>query len=204
MEINERQDMNKVGKYALLALGLGSLALGAWQLVDRPETSSATVRVLTAAVDMPAGSLVDSKQLAWVELPQSLAGAYLKSAPAAGAIMLQTVTLGELLPSRAVGSGSGNNLVTGANVVSIRPVVVPVRALRVGDVVDVWTTPSALIASQATVLAVSADEQGYSAATKTIDLAVQADQVQALLAAQLADQSRLAVVRSPLASESDG
>ncbi len=204
MEINERQDMNKVGKYALLAIGLGSLALGAWQLVDRPETSSATVRVLTAAVDMPAGSLVDSKQLAWVELPQSLAGAYLKSAPAAGAIMLQTVTLGELLPSRAVGSGSGNNLVTGANVVSIRPVVVPVRALRVGDVVDVWTTPSALIASQATVLAVSADEQGYSAATKTIDLAVQADQVQALLAAQLADQSRLAVVRSPLASESDG
>ncbi|MEY4450616.1 MAG: hypothetical protein RLZZ304_991 [Actinomycetota bacterium] len=204
MEINERQDMNKVGKYALLAIGLGSLALGAWQLVDRPETSSATVRVLTAAVDMPAGSLVDSKQLAWVELPQSLAGAYLKSAPAAGAIMLQTVTLGELLPSRAVGSGSGSNSVAGANVVSIRPVVVPVRALRVGDVVDVWTTPSALIASQATVLAVSADEQGYSAATKTIDLAVQADQVQALLAAQLADQSRLAVVRSPLASESDG
>ena len=92
----------------------------------------------------------------------------------------------------------------GANVVSIRPVVVPVRALRVGDVVDVWTTPSALIASQATVLAVSADEQGYSAATKTIDLGVKADQVQALLAAQLADQSRLAVVRSPLASESDG
>lgn len=196
--------MNKVGKYALLAIGLGSLALGAWQLVDRPETSSATVRVLTAAVDMPAGSLVDSKQLAWVELPQSLAGAYLKSAPAAGAIMLQTVTLGELLPSRAVGSGSGSNSVAGANVVSIRPVVVPVRALRVGDVVDVWTTPSALIASQATVLAVSADEQGYSAATKTIDLGVKADQVQALLAAQLADQSRLAVVRSPLASESDG
>lgn len=196
--------MNKFGKYALLALGLGSLAIGTWQLVDRNEAAPSTVRVLTATTDLPAGSVVSAKQLGWVELPQAIAGAYLRVHPTAGAMMLQTVTVGELLPARAVGLASGIGSFSRANVVSIKPVVAPVRDLRVGDVVDVWTTPSALIATQATVLAVSADEQGYASANKTIDLAVQPDQVQALLAAQLADQSKLAVVRSPIASESHG
>lgn len=184
--------MKKIGRYALLAIGLAALAIGAWQQLAPSEPSSSNVRVLTATSDLPAGSIVTAKQLGWAEVPQGLAEAYLRSAPVAGAAMLQTVKTGELVPARAVGASAA----IGANVVSIRPVVVPVRSLRVGDVVDVWTTPSALIATRATVLAVSVDEQGYSALAKTIDIAVEPSQVQALLAAQLADQARLAVVRS--------
>ena len=187
--------MKRIWKQAIIALAAASVAFGVWQILQQGSKPAAMVRVLSATADLPAGSTVSATKLSWVEIPQSAAGAYLAKEPPEDALMLQTVAAGELLLARAVGRGS-----IASQVVSIHPLVIPVRGLRVGDVVDVWASPGQLVANRATVLAVSEASGGFDASSKTVDLLVDAAFVQPLLTVQLADQPRLALVRAASAS----
>lgn len=186
----------------LVALGLLVLGLGLWQVAGagRPP---AMVRVLAASRDLPAGSVITSAATTWQEVTQLSAGAYLQAAPKAGSLMLSTVVTGELIPSRSVSA----EVFLGRSVVTLKPAVLPVRALQVGDIVDVWVqhaTSSAtqsepmltLIATEAEVVAISAEQGGFSSGSQRVDLSVERSQIEGLVSAALGAQNQLAVVRS--------
>lgn len=186
-------------KYALVAIALACLAAGLWQAFLVPKQELRLIRVISAARSLPAGVTISAPELTWVEVPEGLAGAYLTKVPA-DAVLLRPVALGELVPAAALGFGQAQR----PQVVSVQPLVVPVRSLQVGDFVDVWAAPGSLVAVAAQVTAVSAANQSLGSVPQRIDLAVAPEQMDALLKVALADQPRLALVRSRTQAERGG
>jgi Flp pilus assembly protein CpaB len=186
----------------LVALGLLALGLGVWQVAGAGRQTT-MVRVLAASRDLPAGSVITPAATTWQEVAQLSAGAYLQDAPKTGSLMLSTVAAGELIPNRAVGVEP----FAGRSVVTLKPAVLPVRTLQVGDIVDVWVQHSAnssvqsesaptLIATEAEVVAISAEQGGFSSGSQRVDLSVERSQIEGLVSAALGAQNQLAVVRS--------
>ena len=208
-------------KRALLIVALVLIGAGLAQMFMSKLVKPATVRVLTARVELPAGSLLNPASTGWVEVDPSIATGYVTEVPAAGSVLLETLGRGELVPLRVVGSEPNSN----RSIVTIKPLVSPVRMLKIGDLVDVWarsvsgfggantsgaSTSGAsplpasptLVATMARVVAVSSESSGISAAAKTIDIAIDRDQLLGTVAAALDSQTVLAVVRTPsLASD---
>ena len=182
--------LSKNVKYAVLALALACLGFGLWQLAGG-AASGPVIRVLVAKQDIPVGARIDQATLDWVELPQAFGATYLAALPSSGGHATRSVAAGELLSIAAVSTAP----VLGRSVVSIRPEVLPVQPLQIGDVVDVWTKPGTIVAKRAEVVAVTPDEAGFAASTKTVDLAVESIEVSGVLTLALADQPKFALVR---------
>lgn len=186
-------------KRALLIVALVLIGAGLAQMLVGKLAKPTTVRVLTALVELPAGSLLNASSTQWVEVDPNLAVGYLQDAPAPGAVLLETIGRGELVPLRVVGSEPNST----RSVVTIKPLVSPVRVLKVGDMVDVWARGAAnpaapmLVATMAQVVAVSADGSAMSPSTRTIDIAIDKNQLVGTVAASLDSQTVLAVVRTP-------
>ena len=195
--------ISKPIKRAALAIGLLLLVVSAWQFVATNRQNTKTVRVLAATRDIAAGAILASNAIAWHEVGEDVAGAYLTKTPRVGSVMLITVTAGELIPSRSVGA---EPFATGA-VVTVKPTVMPVRTPKIGDRVDIWvqepksttgetTNLLTQVAEAAQVVAVSTEQAAFGGGPKTIDLLVSRDELQGVVAATLTSQAELAIVRS--------
>ena len=192
-------------KRALLIVALVLIGAGLAQMLVGKLVKPTSVRVLTASIDLPSGSLLSANSTQWVEVDSIVAVGYLQSLPVAGSVLLESVGRGELVPLRAVGSEPNFT----RSIVTIKPLVSPVRVLKVGDIVDVWSratsggaangaTPvPSLIATMAQVVAVSADGSAMSPTTRTVDIAIDKNQLVATVAASLDSQTVLALVRTP-------
>lgn len=192
-------------KRALLIVALVLIGAGFAQMLVGKLVKPTSVRVLTASIDLPSGSLLSANSTQWVEVDSIVAVGYLQSLPVAGSVLLESVGRGELVPLRAVGSEPNFT----RSIVTIKPLVSPVRVLKVGDIVDVWsrstsagaadgaTAVPSLIATMAQVVAVSADGSTMSPTTRTVDIAIDKNQLVATVAASLDSQTVLALVRTP-------
>lgn len=195
--------ISKPIKRAALAIGLLLLVVSAWQFVATNRQNTKTVRVLAATRDIAAGAILASNAIAWHEVGEDVAGAYLTKTPRVGSVMLITVTAGELIPSRSVGAEPFATVA----VVTVKPTVMPVRTPKIGDRVDIWvqepksttgetTNLLTQVAEAAQVVAVSTEQAAFGGGPKTIDLLVSRDELQGVVAATLTSQAELAIVRS--------
>jgi uncharacterized protein len=203
-------------KRALTIVALVLIGAGLAQMFISKAVKPTTVRVLTALVELPAGSMLTQGSTGWAEVEPGIAAGYVRQIPAEGLVLLETLGRGELVPLRAVGSEPNAN----RSIVTIKPLVSPVRELRIGDVVDVWAKSLAgfgsasdtgsessmpaptMVATMARVVAVSSESAGIASAARTFDIAIDRDQLLGAVTAALDSQTVLAVVRTPsLASD---
>jgi hypothetical protein len=200
-------------KRALLIVAIVLIGAGLAQMLLSRVVKPISVRVLTARVELPAGSMLTPGSTGWTEVEPDLAASYVKQMPATGSVLLETLGRGELVPLRVVGSEPNSS----RSIVTIKPLVSPVRVLKVGDFVDVWaksanglgganasgtngdpsSTRPTLVATMARVVAVSTEPSGYATSANTVDLAIDRDQLLGAVAAALDSQTVLAVVRAP-------
>lgn len=202
--------ISRLTKRIILILGLALVALAFWQLSGQSRPA-ATVRVLAASHDLPVGSTLSSSATTWLEVTVPSSAAYLTQPPGRGSIMLDSIPAGELIPLRAVGL----HPFAARAVVTLKPAILPVRVLRVGDVVDVWVQRAnasqlqaasalELVATEAEVVAISAEQGGFSAAGQRVDLSVARGQLEGLVSASLTAQAQLELVRTPSLRDLDG
>ena len=195
--------VTKSVRRALLVIALILIGAGLAQMVIGKVLKPTSVRVMAALADLPAGSALRANETGWVEVESSIAGGYLKDPPAPGSILLETVARGEMVPLRVIGSEPSSY----RSIVTIKPLVSPVRQLKVGDRVDVWAralpnsasdlpAPS-IVATMAQVVAVSGDQNSMGSQIQTIDISIERNQLLATVAAALDSRSVLAVVRTP-------
>lgn len=189
-----------------LVIVLASVALGA-RVVAALDDS---VPVLAAARTLPAGTVLATQDLRVVRVRLAEAApAYVSAAgpPAAGSVLLRSVSQGELLPAAAVGPPQS---------LTLRPVAVPVTAplpegLRVGAAVDVWSSardttagaasgafrPPARIAAGAQIAAVTA-EAGQLGVTRNASVQVLLPEKELTLVLDaLANGAKVALVPGP-------
>lgn len=182
--------------------GLALLVLGIWELISQARPP-ATVRVLAASRDLPVGAAFNSASTTWLELPVPSSAAYLNQIPKKGSIMLDSVPAGELIPLRSVGLYP----FSGRAVVTIKPAILPVRQLRVGDMVDVWVQRASsptnqvnpaleLVATEAEVVAISTEQGAFAASGQRVDLSVSRGQLEGLVSATLTAQAQIELVRA--------
>lgn len=195
--------ITKSVRKALLVVALVLIGVGLAQMVIGKVLKPTNVRVMAALTDLPAGSALRASSTGWVEVDSSVAGGYLKDAPAPGLILLETVARGEMVPLRVIGSEPNSY----RSIVTIKPLVSPVRELKVGDRVDVWARalPNSsselpaptMIATMAQVVAVSGDQSAVGSQMQTIDISIERNQLLGTVAAALDSRTVLAVVRTP-------
>ncbi|MGY1814301.1 Flp pilus assembly protein CpaB [Blastococcus sp. SYSU D00820] len=123
------------------------LAAGALVLALHPSPAPAApppdgVPVVTAAADLPAGTVLSTADLAVTRLPGAPAGAVADPAELTGRTLAGAVRAGEPLTDvRLVGSGLTTLLPPGTVAAPVRPADAAVTALaRAGDRVDVLAT----------------------------------------------------------------
>ena len=200
--------ITKSVRKALLVIALVLIGVGLAQMIIGKVLKPTSVRVMTALTDLPAGSALRASETGWVEVDSSVAGVYLKDLPGPGSILLETVARGEMVPQRVIGSEPYSY----RSIVTIKPLVSPVRELKVGDRVDVWarelpngTTDlpaPTMIASMAQVVAVSEDQSAIGSQMQTIDISIERNLLRGIVSAALDSRTVLAVVRNPSLADS--
>ena len=194
--------LSRLTKRVILLFGLALLVLGIWELISQVRPP-ATVRVLAASRDLPVGAAFNSASTTWLELPVPSSAAYLNQIPKKGSIMLDSVPAGELIPLRSVGLYP----FSGRAVLTIKPAILPVRQLRVGDMVDVWVQRASsptnqvnpaleLVATEAEVVAISTEQGAFAASGQRVDLSVSRGQLEGLVGATLTAQAQIELVRA--------
>lgn len=188
-----------------ILLVLASVAVGARVVAAADET----VPVWAAGTALPEGSTLDAAALRVVRVRLAAGtAAYLDGTrpPPAGAVLLRTVGVGELVPVGAVGA---------ADALTRRPVTLPLddgvpAGVVVGGRLDVWASardgdadagaryaaPEQL-AGGAEVFAVTADEGSLGAVQRpSVQVLLDPDELRAVLDA-FANEARVAVVPVP-------
>jgi pilus assembly protein CpaB len=188
----------------------GLLAVAALALALRPEPVAvpggpATVRVVVAGVDLPAGTVLADQHLAVTRLPADAVPAGVQPQPAGllGRVLAGAVRAGEpLTDARLVGPGLTALLPPGQVAAPVRIADLAVAALvRTGDRVDVLAAPpdaeqAEVVAAGALVLAAPGPEQVDPAAGLLV-LAVDSTTAARLAAASTTATLTVSLPRPP-------
>ncbi len=191
----------RVGLAASVLLGIAAVALAG--LAFAPGDNQ--VEVLRARVNVVEGQLLKATDFEGISVSAQHADAYLNRIPP-GAMALQSIFLGELLPRSSVSQSPNLNRVK----VTIEPERLPVSALEPGESVELWAvtrrqatvdsqphSPVRLISPAATILEKSASSAGFAAADNGLDVLVSRADLPLILEAIASPDTELVLVRNP-------
>lgn len=191
----------RVGLAASVLLGIAAVALAGLALAPGDNQ----VEVLRARVNVVEGQLLKATDFEGISVSAQHADAYLNRIPP-GAMALQSIFLGELLPRSSVSQSPNLNRVK----VTIEPERLPVSALEPGESVELWAvtrrqatvdsqphSPVRLISPAATILEKSASSAGFAAADNGLDVLVSRADLPLILEAIASPDTELVLVRNP-------